>query len=106
MLTCQPKITFGDVRASGVRDVLVYCADGGRTSYFRHSESGNIQLNLPTKQEAASCPPGQYLRAQPLLHPARTPVPFGSGRSGWFILARRVLGPLASPRSFCSGGRT
>ena len=39
MLTCQPKITFGDVRASGVRDVLVYCAGGGRTSYFRHSEA-------------------------------------------------------------------
>jgi len=28
----QPEITFGDVRASGVREVLVYCADGDRTS--------------------------------------------------------------------------
>jgi hypothetical protein len=27
MLTYQPKITFGDVRASCVRDVLVYCRD-------------------------------------------------------------------------------
>ena len=27
MLTYQPKIAFRDVRASGVRDVLVYCAD-------------------------------------------------------------------------------
>jgi len=26
-LTYQPKITFGDVRASCVRDVLVYCRD-------------------------------------------------------------------------------
>ena len=27
MLTYQPKITFGDVRAFCVRDVLVYCRD-------------------------------------------------------------------------------
>jgi hypothetical protein len=26
-LTRQQKITFGEMRASGVRDVLVYCAD-------------------------------------------------------------------------------
>jgi hypothetical protein len=25
--TCQQKITFGEMRASGVRGVLVYCAD-------------------------------------------------------------------------------
>jgi hypothetical protein len=27
MTTYQQKITFGDMRASGVRDVLIYCRD-------------------------------------------------------------------------------
>jgi len=54
-------------------------------------ESGNIQLNLPAKQETASCPPRQYLRAQPLLHPGRTP------RSLWLWAIWMV-----DPRQACS----
>jgi hypothetical protein len=33
MLTYQPKITFGDVRASCVRDVLVYYCRDHKTSH-------------------------------------------------------------------------
>jgi len=33
----QPKITFGEMRASGVRDVLVYCRDHHCSHHIRIS---------------------------------------------------------------------
>jgi hypothetical protein len=39
MTTTPPKITFGEMRASGVRDVLIYCRDH-RCSHHVETNAG------------------------------------------------------------------
>ena len=39
MTTYTQKITFGEMRASGVRDVLIYCRNGARHGLFRMDQA-------------------------------------------------------------------
>ena len=56
MTTDHPqKITFGEMRASGVRDVLVYCRDHHCSHHIRISAtSGRITSGYPTSR-TGSC---------------------------------------------------
>jgi len=52
MTTTPQKITFGEMRASGVRDVLIYCRDHrctcGRSSRdFAHIHRRRFAIRLP-----------------------------------------------------------
>jgi len=58
MLTYQPKITFDDVRASGVRDVLIYCRDHKCSHRITISaDAGPITSGRRTSNRGSSAPP-------------------------------------------------
>ena len=40
MTTCETKITFGEMRESGVRDVLIYCRDHRCSHHVEVSADG------------------------------------------------------------------
>ena len=39
MATYTQKITFDEMRASGVRDVFIYCRNGARDGFFRMDQA-------------------------------------------------------------------
>jgi hypothetical protein len=51
-----PKITFGEMRASGVRDVLIYCRDH-RCHHLKISANRWANHQAVVLSEASSAPP-------------------------------------------------
>jgi len=59
MTTYPQKITFGQLRASGVRDVLVYCRDHSAAITSRLAATvGAMTCGCPTSSRALSAQPG------------------------------------------------
>jgi hypothetical protein len=76
-MTATPsKITFGEMRASGVRDVLIYCRDHSAATTSKSAPTaGRTTSGCRTSNRASPAPPAANVGAE--IRPA-----FGQARMG------------------------